>query len=62
MTLYTFESVMKIRNAAFRKAIADIRVSFSGFSGIEIKNMVKAMKCDVLIDYIENDVFPFDFE
>lgn len=53
---------MKIRNAAFRKAIADIRVSFSGFSGIEIKNMIKAMKCNVLIDYIENDVFPFDFE
>lgn len=62
MKIYTIQAVMTIRENAFKKAVKDIRVAFSNFSHIEIRNIIKKIPCEILVNYIENDVFPFDFE
>lgn len=62
MKIYTIQEVIKIRKDAFNKAIKDMRVAFSGYTHIEIRNIIKLISCEKLVAYIENDLFPFEFE
>lgn len=59
---YSIEDLMTVREKAFRKAVGDIRVTFSGFTLGQIRAMMDKMSIVTIIDYVDNGVFPFDFE
>ena len=60
--LYLISDVIEIRKQAFRKALKDIRVACSGFSVIEIKQIVEKEKVADLLAYVNDENFPFSFE
>lgn len=62
MKLYTIDAIIKLESEAFKKAVKDVRVAFSGYTHTEIKKIIRNFKADTLEDYVYNNVFPFDFE